>query len=483
MAMKKILVVDDHEIVLKGMSLMLKKEGYHVLEAVNASQTLMLLQHIDDISLIVCDLSLPTTEKGLELIREIRKRNHQLPVIIFTMHEELWTIKTLMDIGADGIVLKGESPSELLSAVKSVIDGKQYFSEQFCKMRNEVLVSNGILSLREIAIIKAITSGQKNRDIADIIGVSEKTIEFHRCSILKKLGAKNIAEATRRAFEIGLLTMIMLMLTFTPINADNHIDIYCNNGEHHGLADNTGVEISFSKNDNNEWILVAGIAPDSVLEVMVATIDSITVNHPLVNQEEAVDMGVSVLWANCNVGASKPEGFGAFYAFGETEEKNLYDYTTWSFCPPTSDWEIEVYPIDSEISGSPLDPAHVNVSNGWRMPTLAECKELIEKCTHRMLTYNGIAGTLIIADNGNTIFLPLAGTKRPTYQHTPQHMFIGVEGVYMSGTSEYETGEEEGLKYSVITAYGLGIDKKGYFDIVLLNPIFGMNVRPVRDKQ
>ena len=77
---------------------------------------------------------------------------------------------------------------------------------------------------------------------------------------MKKLGAKNIAEATRRAFEIGLLTMIMLMLTFTPINADNHIDIYCNNGEHHGLADNTGVEISFSKNDNNEWILVAGIA-------------------------------------------------------------------------------------------------------------------------------------------------------------------------------------------------------------------------------
>ena len=481
--MKKILIVDDHEIVLKGMSLMLRKEGYHVLEAANANQALTMIQHVNDICLIVCDLSLPTTEKGLELIEEIRKRNSQLPIIIFTMHEELWTIKTLIDIGADGIVLKGENPRELLLAVKNVIGGKKYFSEQFCKMRNDVLTSNGILSRREIEIMRAITLGHKNRDIAGAIGVSEKTIEFHRCSILKKLGAKTIAEATRRAFEIGLLTMIMLMFTFTSINADNHIDIYCNNGEHHGLADNTGVEISFSKNDDNEWMLVAGIAPDSVLEIKVATIDSITVNHPLVTQEEAVDMGVSVLWANCNVGASKPEGFGAFYAFGETKEKELYDYTTWSFCPPTSDWSIEVYPIDSEISGSALDPAHVNVGNGWRMPTLAECRELIENCTHKILTYNGIAGTLIIADNGNTIFLPLSGTKRPTYQHTPQHMFIGAEGVYMSGTSEYETGEEDGFIYSFITAYGLGIDNKGYFNIVLLNPIFGMNVRPVRDKQ
>lgn len=481
--MRKILVVDDHEIVVKGISQMLSGGGYDVVESTDAIQALAILKHVGDISLIVCDLSLPTIENGMELIEKVREQNPALPIIVFTMHEELWTIKSLMDIGAEGIVLKGDNPKELLHAVTRVINGEEYFSEQFRRLRSEVMVSNGILSIKEIRIMKGITSGRKNSDIAESLGISEKTVEFHRCSILRKLGAKTIAEATRRAFEIGLLTMIMLMLTFTPINADNNIDIYCNNGEHHGLADNTGVEISFSKNDNNEWILVAGIAPDSVLEVMVATIDSITVNHPLVNQEEAVDMGVSVLWANCNVGASKPEGFGAFYAFGETEEKNLYDYTTWSFCPPTSDWEIEVYPIDSEISGSPLDPAHVNVGNGWRMPTLAECKELIENCTHRMLTYNGIAGTLIIADNGNTIFLPLAGTKRPTYQHTPQHMFIGVEGVYMSGTSEYETGEEEGLKYSVITAYGLGIDKKGYFDIVLLNPIFGMNVRPVRDKQ
>lgn len=203
--MKKILVVDDHEIVLKGMSQMLENEGYDVMESTNAYQALTLLKHVDGISLIVCDLSLPTTVTGMELIKEVRKINAGLPIVVFTMHEELWTIKTLMDIGADGIVLKGDNPKELLYAVANVLNGEKYFSEQFRKLRNEVLVANGILSQREIEIMKAITSGQKNRDIAEHIGISEKTIEFHRCSILRKLGAKTIAEATRRAFEIGLL--------------------------------------------------------------------------------------------------------------------------------------------------------------------------------------------------------------------------------------------------------------------------------------
>lgn len=228
MTMKKILIVDDHEIVLKGMAKMLENEGYDVVEATNAHQALMLLRHIDGICLLVCDLSLPTTMGGMELIGEVREINAQLPVIVFTMHEELWTIKALMDIGADGIVLKGDHPKELLYAVSSVISGKKYFSDQFCRLRNEVMMANGILSQREIDIMRDITLGCKNRDIAERLNVSEKTIEFHRCIILKKLGAKTIAEATRRAFEIGLLTMIMLMFTLTPIHVDNKIStLFC----------------------------------------------------------------------------------------------------------------------------------------------------------------------------------------------------------------------------------------------------------------
>lgn len=203
--MKKILIVDDHEIVLKGMSQMLKSEGYNVIESTNANQALALLKYVNNICMMVCDLSLPTITQGQELIQQAHIINEMMPIIVFTMHEELWTIKALMEIGVDGIVLKGDNPKELLYAVSNVIDGKKYFSKQFCKIRDTITASKGILSKKEIEIMREIAAGHKNRDIANLICVSEKTIEFHRCAILRKLGAKNIAEATKLACKMGLL--------------------------------------------------------------------------------------------------------------------------------------------------------------------------------------------------------------------------------------------------------------------------------------
>lgn len=203
--MKKILIVDDHAIVLAGISSMLKLNKYTVIESTNKSQTIALLRHISDIDLMVCDLSLPTTADGMRLIEEAYAIRENLPVIVFTMHEELWNIKALMNIKVKGIVLKGDNPKELLCAVDSVLKGKEYFSRMFCRLRNEVMVANGILSMKEIEIIKSISLGRKNREIAESMCVSEKTIEFYRCSILHKLGAKTISEATRRACELGLL--------------------------------------------------------------------------------------------------------------------------------------------------------------------------------------------------------------------------------------------------------------------------------------
>lgn len=110
--MKKILIVDDHEIVLKGMSQMLKSEGYNVIESTNANQALALLKYVNNICMMVCDLSLPTITQGQELIQQAHIINEMMPIIVFTMHEELWTIKALMEIGVDGIVLKGDNPKE-----------------------------------------------------------------------------------------------------------------------------------------------------------------------------------------------------------------------------------------------------------------------------------------------------------------------------------------------------------------------------------
>ena len=203
--MKKILVVDDHPIVLKGIVSMLADNGYSVLTATSREQAATLFGHVSDISLMVCDLSLPTTTDGIRLIEHVRSILPHVPVIVFTMHDELWNIRTIMDIGAEGIVLKGENPNDLLLAIRDVLDGNTHISPKFKKMSNEVMASTGILSKKEIEIIKEISSGCKSREIAEKMCISEKTIEFHRRSILHKLGSKTIAEATKRAIEMGIL--------------------------------------------------------------------------------------------------------------------------------------------------------------------------------------------------------------------------------------------------------------------------------------
>lgn len=203
--MNKILIVDDHPIVLKGIASMLDDEGYTLYEATTLEQAAVIYNHIQGIDLMICDLSLPTTADGIRLIEHARGTVPQMAIIVFTLHDELWNIKTIMDIGVNGIVLKGENPKELVIATDTVLNGGTYFSPQFRKMRSEVMTSSGILSRKEIEILREISFGCKNHEIAEKYNVSEKAIEYHRCSILRKFGVKTISEAVRRACEIGLL--------------------------------------------------------------------------------------------------------------------------------------------------------------------------------------------------------------------------------------------------------------------------------------
>lgn len=203
--MKKILIVDDHPIVQKGISSMLADKPYTVLDATTPEQAIMIHKHISNISLMVCGLSLPTTTEGIKLIEHIRSIRPHIPIIVFTMHNEPWNIKTLIDIDVDGIVLKDESPKELMLAIDCVLNGKKYLSPQSRKMRNEVMTSNTVLSKKEIEIIKEISFGHKNREIAEKYNMCEKTIEYHRSSILRKFGVNTMTEAVRQACEMGLL--------------------------------------------------------------------------------------------------------------------------------------------------------------------------------------------------------------------------------------------------------------------------------------
>ncbi len=141
---------------------------------------------------------------------------------------------------------------------------------------------------------------------------------------------------------------------------------------------------------------------ENVDSIVFATVDDPSIT---LTPGKAVDLGLSVKWASYNVGATAPEEYGAYYSWGELEEKDRYDWDTYQHY----DNQTGYVDIGSNISGTKFDVAHIKWGGSWRIPTLDEMIELNEKCTWEWTTYNGISGYKVIGPNGNSIFLSAGG--------------------------------------------------------------------------
>lgn len=184
-----------------------------------------------------------------------------------------------------------------------------------------------------------------------------------------------------------------------------------------------------------------------------------------INGHEYVDLGLpsGLKWATCNVGASSPEGYGGYYAWGETEEKYDYDWDTYKYYNNNTGYVN----IGSNISGTQYDVAHVKWGGSWRMPTRDEINELVNNCTWKWTTQNGVNGQLVIGPNGNSIFLPAAGYRRGT-----DFNGRGSYGRYWSA-SLYERLSDG--------AYDLRFDSGGSYWNSWYNRNSGLTVRPVTE--
>ena len=157
---------------------------------------------------------------------------------------------------------------------------------------------------------------------------------------------------------------------------------------------------------------------------------------------EWVDLGLpsGTLWATCNVGADTPEGYGDYFAWGETAPKNNYDWSTYMWYCNGSNNTLTKYCTDSYYGSdgftdgkTELDPeddaAYVNWGPSWRMPTTEQQRELYENCSSVWTTQNGVNGYLFTGPNGNTLFLPAAG-----YRWKESLDSVGSYGMYWSRT-------------------------------------------------
>ena len=136
---------------------------------------------------------------------------------------------------------------------------------------------------------------------------------------------------------------------------------------------------------------------------------------------DAVDLGLSVKWASCNVGATKDSEVGNFYLWGETETKDYYYDDSYT---------LDETSLPRNIANTQYDVAHVKWGGKWRMPTETELRELIS-CESRKVTRNGREGYMFYGKNGNTIFLPATGMA-----YKSEIRDDGVEGWYWSSTND-----------------------------------------------
>lgn len=181
------------------------------------------------------------------------------------------------------------------------------------------------------------------------------------------------------------------------------------------------MEITFSAKENpsSSAERSANLTLESTLEKFPVKM-AYNVYQCVQPEATAVDLGLSVKWATCNVGANSPEEYGGYYAWGEVEEKEVYSWGNYKWGELQSGEEyVTKYNTQSKFgtvdNKTTLDPeddvAHVRWGGSWRMPTKDEIEELVKKCIWEWTTKNGIKGYLFTGPNGNKIFLPAAGRR------------------------------------------------------------------------
>lgn len=222
-----------------------------------------------------------------------------------------------------------------------------------------------------------------------------------------------------------------------------------------------------------------------------------------ITPEQEVDLGLSVNWAGWNLGATSPEESGDYYAWGETQTKDTYYWSSYNMYDKEALIRIQdteklikyqeyMLSINGIISGSlgenviegivAKDVATANWGDGWRMPTRDEIKELIEGCSWTWCTYNGVTGYKVEGANGKSIFLPAAGCyKGPSLNNK------GKFGLYWSGQWYDYWRDPLDDKYYTTKAFclDLGIkDENRFYDysINCYDYHLGFSIRPVKSK-
>ena len=209
----RILLVDDHDTVRQGLKLLIDREGdLEVVAEASDGRDAIETSRLEDFDVVVMDLSMPGVS-GIEATRRLKQRRPELPIVTLTRHADETFLHEVLRAGASGYVLKQSPHAELLRAIRAVAAGRTYVDPALTQHLAAPFGADGTplatrqrgITDRETEVLRLVSRGYSNKEIAAKLDVSTKTIEVHKANAMRKLGLNGRIELLRFALLRGWL--------------------------------------------------------------------------------------------------------------------------------------------------------------------------------------------------------------------------------------------------------------------------------------
>jgi DNA-binding NarL/FixJ family response regulator len=211
MSRPRVLLADDHKIVTEGLKGLLEPE-FELVGTVEDGRALLAAAEKLRPDVIVADISMPLLN-GIDSVRQIKKVHDEIKVVFLTMHPDVTYAVSAFEAGASGYVLKHSAPTELVTAIRSALRGKTFVTPllagefmQRTKERATRRDESIRLTERQREILQLLAEGKSAKEIAAVLNISSRTVEFHKYRIMKDLGLKSAAELVHYAVRHGIIT-------------------------------------------------------------------------------------------------------------------------------------------------------------------------------------------------------------------------------------------------------------------------------------
>jgi len=207
----RVLLADDHKIVAEGLRSLLEPE-FDLVGAVEDGRALITAVEELQPDVAVVDVSMPKLN-GIEAVRQIKQKNKRIKIVFLTMHPDVTYAASAFEAGASGYVLKHSAPAELVMAIQEALEGRTYVTPRIAgelmqAYREGTARPDGLAGItpRQREVLQLLAEGLSTKEIASTLGISTRTVEFHKYKMMVELGIKTAAELIRYAGKQGIVT-------------------------------------------------------------------------------------------------------------------------------------------------------------------------------------------------------------------------------------------------------------------------------------